>query len=167
MEIRANYWLLVKASFCSQFQIFDLTTGQRIIDLFSSVKQSNYLMNKATFSVDDHLVLNDGVVWDIRCPGSGSTTRPVHKIDKFQDVVSGVFHPNGLEIVVGSAVWDMRTWRLLHTVQALDKLEVTFSENAEVIYAGKSLATFHHSKLPSILLWFNGSFRYRQFRYGI
>ncbi|KAL5103497.1 Protein mahjong [Taenia crassiceps] len=117
-------------------KIFDLATGQRIIDLFSSVKQSNYLMNKATFSVDDHLVLNDGVVWDIRCPGSGSTTRPVHKIDKFQDVVSGVFHPNGLEIVVGSAVWDMRTWRLLHTVQALDKLEVTFSENAEVIYAG-------------------------------
>ncbi|VDK43521.1 unnamed protein product [Taenia asiatica] len=123
-------------------KIFDLTTGQRIIDLFSSVKQSNYLMNKATFSVDDHLVLNDGVVWDIRCPGSGSTTRPVHKIDKFQDVVSGVFHPNGLEIVVGSAVWDMRTWRLLHTVQALDKLEVTFSENAEVIYAGKSLENF-------------------------
>nr|CDS14991.1 protein vprbp [Echinococcus granulosus] len=117
-------------------KIFDLTTGQRVIDLFSSVKQSDYLMNKATFSVDDHLVLNDGVVWDIRCPGSGSTTRPVHKIDKFQDVVSGVFHPNGLEIVVGSAVWDMRTWRLLHTVQALDKLEVTFSENAEVIYAG-------------------------------
>ncbi len=84
--------------------------------------------------MDDKLVLNDGVLWDLRC---ASASRPVHKIDKFQDLVSGVFHPNGLEVVVGSAVWDIRTWRLLHTVQALDKLEVRFSEDSEVIYAGK------------------------------
>lgn len=101
------------------------------------MKQSEYLRNKATFSMDDNLVLNDGVVWDIRCAGATSSCRPVHKIDKFQDIISGVFHPNGLEIVVGSAVWDMRTWRLLHTVQALDKLETIFSENGEIIYAGR------------------------------
>lgn len=111
-------------------------------------------MNKATFSMDDSLILNDGVVWDLRCGGSsinqrahnsvlavggGSSYRPVHKIDKFQDLVSGVFHPNGLEVVVGSAVWDMRTWKLLHTIQALDRLEVKFTENADVIYAGRIL----------------------------
>uniref|UniRef100_A0A5K3FKM0 LisH domain-containing protein n=2 Tax=Mesocestoides corti TaxID=53468 RepID=A0A5K3FKM0_MESCO len=126
----------IVATYGKVAKVYDLVTGQRIADLFSSVKQSDYIMNKATFSVDDRLVLNDGVVWDTRCSGSVSSPRPVHKIDKFQDLVSGVFHPNGLEVVVGSAVWDMRTWRLLHTVQALDKLEVTFSDNSDVIYAG-------------------------------
>lgn len=96
------------------------------------------MLNKATFSPTDQLVLNDGVVWDLRC-GSGSAlgdSEPVHKVDKFQHLVSGVFHPNGLEIIVGSAVWDMRTWRLLRTVQALDRLEVQFNATKDVIYAG-------------------------------
>ncbi|VDN24470.1 unnamed protein product [Dibothriocephalus latus] len=133
-------------------KVYDLTTGSKIADLFSSVKQSDYILNKATFSMDDNLVLNDGVVWDLRSSGSvehfrkglsnlqttvgGVSHRPIHKIDKFQDLVSGVFHPNGLEVIVGSAVWDMRTWRLLHTVQALDRMEARFTENADAIYAG-------------------------------
>ncbi|VDQ09882.1 unnamed protein product, partial [Trichobilharzia regenti] len=128
--------------------VFDLTTGSRVADLFSAVKQSGYVLNKATFSPSDHLVLNDGVVWDLRCSGMhatnfsgslqhpGTSSRPVHKFDKFQDIVSGVFHPNGLEIIIGSAVWDLRTWRLLHTVQALDRLEVQFNASYDVIYAG-------------------------------
>lgn len=112
-----------------------MATSHCITELFSSAKQSEYEANKATFSMDDHLVLNDGVVWDVR--SRVTPTSPVHKIDKFQDVISGIFHPNGMEIIVSSAVWDMRTWRLLRTVQALDKFESTFSEKADIIYAGR------------------------------
>ncbi|KAL7063396.1 hypothetical protein AAHC03_01269 [Spirometra sp. Aus1] len=142
----------VVATYGKMAKVYDLTTGTKIADLFSSVKQSDYILNKATFSMDDNLVLNDGVVWDLRCSGSvdhyrkglsslqatasGPAHRPIHKIDKFQDLVSGVFHPNGLEVIVGSAVWDMRTWRLLHTVQALDRMEARFTENVDAIYAG-------------------------------
>ncbi|CAH8841961.1 unnamed protein product [Trichobilharzia szidati] len=136
------------ATYGKMAKVFDLTTGSRVADLFSAVKQSGYVLNKATFSPSDHLVLNDGVVWDLRCSGMlttnfsgslqhpGTSSRPVHKFDKFQDIVSGVFHPNGLEIIIGSAVWDLRTWRLLHTVQALDRLEVQFNASYDVIYAG-------------------------------
>ncbi|BHF59213.1 hypothetical protein SprV_0100216900 [Sparganum proliferum] len=142
----------VVATYGKMAKVYDLTTGTKIADLFSSVKQSDYILNKATFSMDDNLVLNDGVLWDLRCSGSvdhyrkglsslqatasGPAHRPIHKIDKFQDLVSGVFHPNGLEVIVGSAVWDMRTWRLLHTVQALDRMEARFTENVDAIYAG-------------------------------
>ncbi|KAM7541355.1 hypothetical protein Aperf_G00000020218 [Anoplocephala perfoliata] len=122
---------MVVATYGKDAKIFDVTSGQCIIDLFSS---SEYEANKATFSMDDRLVLNDGVVWDVRC--RVTPTDPVHKIDKFQDVISGVFHPNGMEIIVSSAVWDMRTWRLLRTVQALDKFESFFSEKGDIIYAG-------------------------------
>ncbi|CAH8611913.1 unnamed protein product [Dicrocoelium dendriticum] len=130
-------------------KVFDLRTGARIADLFSAAKQSGYMLNKATFSPCDQLVLNDGVVWDLRCCAGTSSYRsngliqpgslyaPVHKIDKLQNLVSGVFHPNGLEIIVGSAVWDVRTWRLLHTIQALDRLEIQFNATKDVIYAGE------------------------------
>ncbi|KAG5451598.1 DDB1- and CUL4-associated factor 1 [Clonorchis sinensis] len=135
------------ATYGKMAKVFDLGTGARIADLFSAAKQSGYMLNKATFSPSDQLVLNDGVVWDLRCSGTisyqntsaihpGGFCRPVHKIDKLQDIVSGVFHPNGLEIIVGSAVWDVRTWRLLHTIQALDRLEVQFNATQDVIYAG-------------------------------
>ncbi|KAL3315773.1 hypothetical protein Ciccas_005590 [Cichlidogyrus casuarinus] len=116
-------------------EVCDLETSS-ILRLYSPTKHSGYMLNKATFSIDDNLVLNDGVIWDIRCAQSMSGPRPLHKLDKFQDLVSGRFHPNQLEIIVGSAVWDMRTWRLLHTIQALDRLEVQFSPNHDVIYAG-------------------------------
>ncbi|TNN08815.1 DDB1- and CUL4-associated factor 1 [Schistosoma japonicum] len=136
------------ATYGKMAKVFDLTTRTRVADLFSAVKQSGYILNKATFSPSDHLVLNDGVVWDLRCTGllptnfsnslqyPGTSSRPIHKFDKFQDIVSGVFHPNGLEIIIGSAVWDLRTWRLLHTIQALDRLEVQFNASFDVIYAG-------------------------------
>ncbi|CAH8518191.1 hypothetical protein MS3_00006654 [Schistosoma haematobium] len=136
------------ATYGKMAKVFDLTTRTRVADLFSAVKQSGYILNKATFSPTDYLVLNDGVVWDLRCTGllstsfssslqyPGTSSRPIHKFDKFQDIVSGVFHPNGLEIIIGSAVWDLRTWRLLHTIQPLDRLEVQFNASYDVIYAG-------------------------------
>ncbi|KAM3179601.1 hypothetical protein ACTXT7_000336 [Hymenolepis weldensis] len=135
---------MIVATYGKVAKIFDVATSHCITELFSSAKQSEYEANKATFSMDDHLVLNDGVVWDVR--SRVTPTSPVHKIDKFQDVISGVFHPNGMEIIVSSAVWDMRTWRLLRTVQALDKFESTFSEKADIIYA----ACFDRSSNSSI-----------------
>ncbi|KAJ6646014.1 Protein mahjong [Pseudolycoriella hygida] len=47
---------------------------------------------------------------------------------------SGVFHPNGLELVADDNVWDMRTLRLLRTVPELHRSIVKFSPQ-NVIYA--------------------------------
>lgn len=66
--------------------------------LFDSDKANNYRANAATFSPTDELVLNDGVLWDVR------SRKPLHKFDKFNQYISGVFHPMGQEIIINSEV---------------------------------------------------------------
>lgn len=39
------------------------------------------------------LLFSDGVLWDVR---SG---KDLHKFDKLNQSFSGVFHPNGLEVI--------------------------------------------------------------------
>ncbi len=43
-------------------------------------------------------MLNDGVMWDVR------TSQAIHKFDKFNMNISGVFHPNGLEVIVNTEI---------------------------------------------------------------
>jgi HIV-1 Vpr-binding protein len=45
-------------------------------------------------------------------------------LDKLNPNLNGVFHPNGLEIVSNSEVWDIRTFHLLKTVPGLDQCQV-------------------------------------------
>lgn len=59
---------------------------------------NNYLRNIATFHPEDYLVLNDGILWDIRAE------QHVHKFDKFNNIVNGIFHPNGQEIISNSEI---------------------------------------------------------------
>ena len=66
--------------------------------LFDDDKANNYKANMATFSPTDDLVLNDGVLWDVR------SRKPLHKFDKFNQFISGVFHPQGQEIIINSEV---------------------------------------------------------------
>lgn len=59
---------------------------------------NNYKRNCATFNPTDDLVLNDGVLWDVR------TAQAIHKFDKFNMNISGVFHPNGLEVIINTEI---------------------------------------------------------------
>lgn len=55
--------------------------------------QSNqYNKNRAVFNPTDELVLSDGVLWDV------TSGKEIHKFDKLNQTLSGVFHPNGLEV---------------------------------------------------------------------
>ena len=88
---------------CSMFfmmcgQIYDVFTGAKLMTLFDAERANNYKANVASFSPTDDLVLNDGVLWDVR------SRQPLHKFDKFNQYISGVFHPHGLEIVINSEV---------------------------------------------------------------
>ena len=86
--------------FCSVslWQIYDIASGRLMLTLNEVDKASNYTRNRATFNPTDDLVLNDGVLWDV------DSGKSVHKFDKFNPNVSGVFHPNGLEIIINSEV---------------------------------------------------------------
>lgn len=108
--------------------IYDVGTGHCLTTLHDADKASNYVRNHATFNPSDDLVLNDGVLWDV------DTGKSIHKFDKFNANMSGVFHPNGLEIIINSEVWDIRTYHLLHTVPALDQCEIRFNHAGNVIY---------------------------------
>ena len=72
--------------------------GKSVVTLYDQDRANSYHRNRATFSPSDDLVLNDGVLWDI------SSGKPIHKFDKFNSTISGVFHPNGLEIIINSEV---------------------------------------------------------------
>lgn len=106
--------------------IFDLNTGQEI-SKFQPTIYNQYTKNRATFYPTDELILSDGVLWDVR---SG---KEIHKFDKLNLMISGVFHPNGLEVVSNTEVWDLRTFHLLRTVPVLDQCHVFFSPQ-NVIY---------------------------------
>ena len=79
-------------------QVYDTATGHRILTFNDPNSSNNYSKNLATFNPTDDLVLNDGVLWDVR------GNRVIRKFDKFNDVVSGVFHPSGLEIIINSEI---------------------------------------------------------------
>uniref|UniRef100_A0A3Q1G538 DDB1- and CUL4-associated factor 1 n=1 Tax=Acanthochromis polyacanthus TaxID=80966 RepID=A0A3Q1G538_9TELE len=110
--------------------IYDIQTGQQTLTLNDPTLANNYKRNCATFSPTDDLVLSDGVLWDVRA------SRAIHKFDKFNMNLSGVFHPNSLEVIINTEIWDLRTFHLLHTVPALDQCRLVFNSNATIMYGG-------------------------------
>lgn len=85
-------------------QIYDIQTGQKTLTLNNPDLANNYKRNCATFNPTDDLVLNDGVLWDVR------SAQAIHKFDKFNMNISGVFHPNGLEVIINTEIVSFKLW---------------------------------------------------------
>ncbi|XP_011314239.1 protein mahjong isoform X1 [Fopius arisanus] len=108
--------------------IYDISSGKLLSTLTPSIS-NQYTKNRATFSMNDELVLSDGILWDV------NSGKEIHKFDKLNQTLNGVFHPNGTEVVSNTEVWDLRTFHLLKTVPALDQMNVIFSPINHIIYA--------------------------------
>ncbi|CAH3153636.1 unnamed protein product [Pocillopora meandrina] len=114
--------------------IYDTATGQRVLTLHHSNNTNNSSKNLASFNPTDDLVLNDGVIWDVK------GKRLLHKFDKFNNFVSGVFHPSGLEIIINSEIRHRRSFHLLDTCPSLDQCRVIFNNGGDVMYGVKHLS---------------------------
>ncbi|XP_073974899.1 lisH and WD40 domain-containing protein mahjong [Rhodnius prolixus] len=108
--------------------IYDIQT-KKLIQTLKPTISNQYNKNRATFSPTNELVLSDGVLWDV------NSGKQIHKLDKLNQTLSGVFHPNGLEVVSNTEVWDLRTFHLLRTVPALDHCDVLFSPTGYTLYS--------------------------------
>lgn len=110
--------------------ILDVITGQ-VTSRLNDVNRSNDygVDTNACYAQDDTRILTDGMLWDVR-----STKTALHKFDKLSNAGNGFFHPNGNEVVINAAVWDLRTYRLLRVVPALDKSQAFFSPQGSVLF---------------------------------
>jgi len=116
------------ASLKEKATVWDIES-KKIVREFSPQFSNNYARNQATFDPSDELVLTDGVLYDMRM------SKEVRKLDKLNQSLNGVFHPNGLEIISSSEIWDIRTFHLLKTVKGLDNCSATFTNSGDIIYA--------------------------------
>lgn len=108
--------------------IYSTATGARVATL-QDPAVGRFRVSAACFNPTDSLVLYNGTLWDPR------HARIVYRFDRFANYGSGVFHPNGLECLINSEVWDLRTFKLLHTCPALDQSQMLFNSVGDVLFS--------------------------------
>ncbi|VDO95833.1 unnamed protein product [Soboliphyme baturini] len=120
---------------------------------FSNLPQDRIVGTEHT-KANIYDIATDGILWDVR------SASVVHKFDKLNSHISGRFHPQGLEIIINTEVWDIKTFHLLHTVPALDQCKIVFNGTADIIYgAVQDFEDMEDSERPGVKSPFGSSFR--------
>ncbi|KAI6181263.1 LisH protein [Aphelenchoides besseyi] len=116
--------------------VYDTETKAELCKFYDLTACNRYERNRARFNYNDTMVLNDGVLWDIR---ANWTIEKVHKFDKLCHEYATEFHPNGLEVLICGQVWDLRTYGLVKSVNALDLCQYKFNASGDILFAVKYL----------------------------
>ena len=110
--------------------LYDLDTGS-IVNTFTDKKlSSRYKWHRACFAPGtDNMILHDGLLWDVR------SQKIIHKLDKLSECGMGTFRPDGTQVVVDSAVWDLRTFKLLLMCPVFENALLQFDSSSSVVYS--------------------------------
>ncbi|GLI63938.1 hypothetical protein VaNZ11_007079, partial [Volvox africanus] len=85
----------------------------------------------ACYSPTSEMLLWGNCLYDLRMRTA------VHQFDMFTESGSGTFHPAGLEVILNSEIWDLRSFKLLRSVPTLAGAAVAFSGSGDVLYASR------------------------------
>ena len=105
--------------------------------------------NRANFNSNSTLVLSDTAIFDVRVPYRSAVSfavrAPTHRMETFRDHYRSTFHPNDVNAVIDSGVWDLRAPHVpvIATVPALEGTIASFDATGRVIYAR---AVHRHSR---------------------
>ncbi|PON73012.1 Guanine nucleotide-binding protein, beta subunit [Parasponia andersonii] len=117
----------------NQIRLFDIQTCRHMqkfthpFQLARRVIDANFMIH---FHPLDTLFLCHGILWDSR-----TSTSPVHRFEQITDYRGGGFHPSGNEVIINSGIWDLRSFKQLHSSSLLDQTRITFNAGDDVIYA--------------------------------
>ncbi|XP_070558183.1 DDB1- and CUL4-associated factor 1-like isoform X1 [Ptychodera flava] len=116
--------------------VYDTNTGEEIVLLKNTMLSNCYSNNYVSFDQTDTLVLSNGILWDVRSGGM------LHKFDKLSKTCfyNGKIHPSGLHVLINSAMWDMRTYKLMTTVPEITNIceMMEYSMNGDVLIGATS-----------------------------
>ena len=68
---------------------------------------------------------------------------------------------SGIDIIINTEVWDMRTFKLLNTINSLDNCLLKYNHSKDVMYGRKY--SFRQSKRANLLLSKNHNDKYGLF----
>ncbi|KHJ95098.1 LisH protein [Oesophagostomum dentatum] len=91
--------------------LYDTETGRLLRKYRRDSVPTGYTHNRASFSPCDTMVLNDGVLYDVRGP-------VVHMFDQLNTTGCSVFHPQGNEIIINTEVCCIAMYKVKNIVYA-------------------------------------------------
>jgi len=86
----------------------------------------------ASFSHDDKLIAVNSSIYD------ANTSKKINTFMDFGNEETACFHPNNTEYIKGQYVWDLRTFKLLHTVKDFKESNLAFNFTGSAIYSAQS-----------------------------
>lgn len=82
---------------------------------------------------EDQVLWFDGKLFDLR------TNATLHRFDKLSQYGNAAFHPNGYDVIIDSAIWDLRMFALRQTVPLLENCRVQFDRFGGGLIAAMSM----------------------------
>ncbi|CAB3405775.1 unnamed protein product [Caenorhabditis bovis] len=116
----------------NQATLYDTETNHPLMHFKpEQFSEQRYVKNIASLSPCDQLVFSDGVLWDVR-----ASQDSIHVFDKLNSsTINGVFHPHGNEIIINTEVFDVRNYRVLKHVPAIDQSRLIFNSTGNMMYS--------------------------------